>query len=56
MTLREHLPQAYWRVINKVLVLHGQACCKPIGPRCFACPVESLCQKIDVKPAKMPKV
>ena len=50
MALRKKLPVEYWRVINKVMVLHGQAICKPIGPLCHACPVESLCQKVDVKP------
>jgi endonuclease-3 len=50
MILRDKLPTSHWAIINKVMVLHGQQCCKPIGPRCDVCPIEQDCQKIDVKP------
>lgn len=50
MALRAKLPVEYWRIINKVMVLHGQQICKPIGPRCDVCPVEKFCRKVDVKP------
>lgn len=53
--LREKLPLPYWKVINTVMVLHGQQTCKPIGPRCDVCAVADLCQKIDVKPRPIPK-
>ncbi|MBY0403500.1 MAG: endonuclease III [Cyanobacteria bacterium] len=49
MVLREYLPPTHWSIINKVMVLHGQQICRPIGPHCSECPVETLCQKIDVK-------
>lgn len=55
MVLRAKLPQPYWSVINTVMVLHGQQTCKPIGPRCDVCPVESLCHKVDVKPRLVKK-
>lgn len=49
MFIRENLPQAYWHIINRVLVRHGQDCCKPINPNCQACPVLNLCKQVDVK-------
>jgi endonuclease-3 len=55
MTLRAQLPPQYWSVINTVMVLHGQQTCKPIGPRCDVCPVETLCAKVDVKPRAVKK-
>jgi endonuclease-3 len=55
MILREHLPLPYWRIINKVLVLHGQQVCKPVSPWCDVCPVATDCQRVDVKPRKLPK-
>ncbi len=50
MTLRETLPPQYWHVINRVMVRHGQETCKPIGPRCDVCPVQTQCLQIEVKP------
>lgn len=55
MALRKKLPQDYWPIINRVLVLHGQQVCKPIGARCDVCPVAADCQKVDVKPRTAPK-
>ena len=54
-TLRDRLPLSHWPIINKVLVLHGQACCRPISPHCDRCPVADLCHKVDVQPRKLPK-
>jgi endonuclease III len=50
--LREKLDPQYWHTINKVMVRHGQDCCKPIGPLCHTCPIEQYCRKVDVKPKK----
>jgi len=55
MVLREKLPLPYWKVINTVMVLHGQQTCKPIGPRCDVCKVAHLCRRVDVKPRPIPK-
>ena len=55
MELRKKLPKKWWFTINTVLVRHGQEVCKPIGARCFECPVEKYCNKIDVKQAKPKK-
>ena len=49
MEIRKKLPLEYWHIINRVLVRHGQECCKPINPICDKCPVHQLCQQVDVK-------
>ncbi len=54
--LRANVPIALWPILNRVMVRHGQEICKPIGARCDVCPVESYCQKIDVKARKQPKL
>jgi endonuclease III len=48
MALRKKLDPQFWHIINKVLVRHGQECCKPIGPKCTACPIETYCQRTGV--------
>jgi len=50
--LRDMLPQSHWRTINTILVLHGRAICRPIGPRCNECPVAQQCEKIEVIPRR----
>jgi len=55
MALRKKLPKQWWFTINTVLVRHGQETCKPVGARCFECPIEKFCYKIDVKVAKQKK-
>ncbi len=47
--LREKLPRRYWKMINRVMVRHGQEICLPIHPRCEICPVNCYCLKIGVK-------
>ncbi|MBR9680988.1 MAG: endonuclease III [Candidatus Altiarchaeota archaeon] len=49
MTLRDMIPQKYWREINRVLVPFGKFICKPIKPTCGACPLSSTCPKVGVK-------
>ena len=44
--LREKLPKKYWLDINTLLVTHGQNICKPINPKCDACPISKYCAKI----------
>jgi len=39
------LPKRFWLDVNDLLVTHGQQICKPIGPRCPACPVNNICPK-----------
>ncbi|MDP2766392.1 MAG: hypothetical protein Q8O41_02925 [Candidatus Methanoperedens sp.] len=41
--LREILPEKHWRIINELLVRFGQDICRPIAPKCRACPIIELC-------------
>lgn len=54
--LREKLPARYWQTVNTLMVLHGQQICKPIGPRCDNCPVETRCLKVNVRPRPVKKL
>jgi endonuclease III len=54
MVLRQGLPQPYWQVINRIMVMHGRDCCKAIGAWCDVCPVRSACAQQGVKPRKPP--
>jgi len=46
--LRKKLPQKYWIEYNALLVTWGQNVCKPISPICSTCPVENICQRVNV--------
>jgi endonuclease-3 len=35
------LPRDRWLEVNELLVTHGREVCRPIGPRCEACPIEA---------------
>lgn len=48
MLIREHLPERYWHIVNRVFVRHGQLCCKPVKPNCAECPVLELCEQHPV--------
>ncbi len=48
-------PRDRWCDVNEAFVLHGQQTCKPIGPLCSQCPVESLCPKRIEKPPQKRK-
>jgi endonuclease-3 len=41
--LEKIVPKKYWLDINRVIVQHGRAICKPIGPKCQVCPVQKYC-------------
>jgi endonuclease-3 len=41
--LRQVVQEAYWNPLNPLLVQHGQNLCRPIGPKCELCPIETLC-------------
>lgn len=53
--LKEILPKKWWKVINDLLVRFGKDICRPIGPKCEECPLESLCPKIITKKPKKTK-
>jgi endonuclease-3 len=48
LVLRAQLPPEYWIPINGLLVTLGQNICHPTSPRCSACPVAALCQRVGV--------
>jgi len=50
--LRRVAPRDTWLQINDALVNHGREVCKPIGPRCSACPVLSRCARVGVRPGR----
>ena len=37
-----------WMLVNELMVAHGKAVCRPIGPRCGDCPIEGYCAKRGV--------
>jgi len=46
--LRKKLPAMLWKDINWLLVLWGQNVCRPVSPKCSACPVSGKCGKVGV--------
>jgi len=46
--LREKLPLKYWIEYNALLVTWGQNVCKPVSPVCTTCPVNNICQRVNV--------
>jgi len=52
MALRKKLPLKYWKLINFILVEHGQNVCAPISPKCSICPVSKYCRKVGVKTSR----
>jgi len=46
--LRQVLPQEYWIVWNRLLVMLGQNICTAQSPWCSACPLSEMCHKVDV--------
>ena len=41
--LYETIPKKHWKYINEFLVRFGQDICRPVGPKCGACPIVDLC-------------
>lgn len=50
--LARTLPRRHWRVINDAFVRFGKETCRPIGPRCWTCPVADLCPSRRERPAR----
>lgn len=42
--LKHVLPQEYWKDFNNIIVQFGQNICRPIGPKCGACPISKYCE------------
>lgn len=43
------IPRRWWPVVNEAFVAHGKNVCRPIGPKCGACPIERLCARRGVR-------
>ena len=50
--LRAKLPKGFWIEINDLLVSLGQIVCRPVSPKCTECPIENLCDKVDVRKSR----
>ena len=50
--LRAKLPLRYWKDYNALLVLWGQNVCRPVSPKCSACPVRDICRRVGVGQAR----
>ncbi len=46
--LRRRLPVRWWRAFNPLLVSFGQGVCRPVRPRCGACPVRPWCRRVGL--------
>ena len=44
--LEKVLPKRYWLEYNELLVAHGRAVCRPVGPRCDDCFLADICPKL----------
>ena len=42
--LESFVPEKYWKEINTLLVGFGQTICKPVGPKCSSCTLQSTCE------------
>jgi endonuclease-3 len=49
MTLREILPEKYWKRINYLLVLYGQKLCRPVSPFCSLCVIKKQCSRRGIE-------
>ena len=42
------VPEEYWSMVNRSLVLFGREYCRARSPRCGECPVSDLCPSIEL--------
>ena len=42
------VPKRLWPIVNEAFVAHGKAVCKPIGPTCDRCPIQTYCRRVGV--------
>jgi endonuclease-3 len=49
--LEKIIPEKYQIMVNHLLVTFGKDVCRPRAPKCYACPIKSLCPY----PNKTPK-
>ena len=41
--LQKVVPKSRWAQLNTLIVQHGRAICRPIGPKCSICPILAYC-------------
>ena len=46
--LREKLPRSFWAIYNTLMVAFGRNVCRPISPFCSKCPVDYICDRVNV--------
>lgn len=47
--LAREVPRRYWKMINPLLVQHGQNICRASSPECAKCPIEPWCPRTGVR-------
>jgi endonuclease-3 len=47
--LASYVPRKYWIDLNELFVKFGQDTCRPIGPKCNACPLNDVCEYYRLK-------
>lgn len=50
--LRKKLPRKHWSRYNTLLVAFGRNVCRPLSPRCSACPIAACCDRVGVKKSR----
>ncbi len=52
MILRRIVPEKLWLGLNPMMVEFGKTICKPVGPRCESCKINSFCDYYDLEKGK----
>lgn len=52
LELQKIFPKKDWRIINRLLVIHGQNICVPVSPFCSKCKIRKYCPRIGVKKSR----
>lgn len=43
LALTQTIPKKYWGELNSLFVRLGQTICRPVGPKCYECPITKYC-------------
>ena len=49
ISLMERIPEERWSRTHHSLIFHGRQCCDARKPKCDDCPINTLCEYINVK-------
>ena len=47
--LQKELPKEEWSLTHHLLIFHGRRCCIARKPKCFECPLNTICKWEDKK-------